>query len=96
MTGISRRSFFIGSAVAGVSTLASARTFSLDAAPINLYGPASGVAKLNANENPYGPSPKALKAMVEASAHGAYYVRQSAQRLREMLSLIHISEPTRR
>ncbi len=89
MTGISRRSFFIGSAVAGVSTLASARTFSLDAASVNLFGPASGIAKLNANENPYGPSPKALKAIVEASAHGAYYVRRSAQRLREMIAERH-------
>ena len=93
MTGISRRSFFIGSAVAGASTLASVRTFSLDAAPVNLYGPASGVAKLNANENPYGPSPKALKAMVEASAHGAYYVRKSAQRLREMIAERHDLSP---
>lgn len=93
MTGISRRSFFIGSAVAGVSTLASVRTFSLDAAPVNLFGPASGIAKLNANENPYGPSPKALEAMVKASAHGAYYVRRSAQRLREMIAERHGLSP---
>lgn len=93
MTGISRRSFFIGSAAAGVSTLASARTFSLDAAPVNLFGPASGIAKLNANENPYGPSPKALKAMVKASAHGAYYVRRSAQILREMIAERHGLSP---
>lgn len=93
MTGISRRSFFIGSAVAGVSTLASVRTFSLDAAPVNLFGPASGIAKLNANENPYGPSPKALEAMVKASTHGAYYVRRSAQRLREMIAERHGLSP---
>lgn len=93
MTGISRRSFFIGSAVAGVATLASVRTFSLDAAPVNLFGPASGIAKLNANENPYGPSPKALEAMVKASAHGAYYVRRSAQRLREMIAERHGLSP---
>jgi histidinol-phosphate aminotransferase len=93
MTGISRRSFFIGSAVAAVSTLASARTFSIDAAPGDLFGPASGIAKLNANENPYGPSPKALKAMVKASAHGAYYVRRSAQRLREMIAERHGLSP---
>ena len=90
MTGISRRSFFIGSAVAGVSTLTSAgRVFSLDAALESLYGPAPGIAKLNANENPYGPSPAALKAMMKASAHGAYYVRESAQRLREMIAERH-------
>ena len=93
MTRISRRSFFIGAAVTGVSTLASARTFSLDTLPINLFGPASGVAKLNANENPYGPSPKAVKAMVESSAYGAYYVRKSAQRLREMIAERHDLSP---
>ena len=72
MTGISRRSFFIGSAVAGVSTLTSAgRVLSLDAALESLYGPAPGIAKLNANENPYGPSPAAPKAMMKASADGA-------------------------
>ena len=88
MTGISRRSFFIGSAVAGTY-----RRAHFHAASVNLFGPASGIAKLNANENPYGPSPKALKAMVEASAHGAYYVRRSAQRLREMIAERHGLSP---
>jgi histidinol-phosphate aminotransferase len=36
------------------------------------YGPASGIAKLNANENPYGPSKPALEAMMKSATQGAY------------------------
>jgi len=36
-------------------------------------GPPPGVITLRANENPYGPSPKALKAAAEALQKGAYY-----------------------
>lgn len=51
-----------------------------------LYGPAPGVAKLNSNENPYGPSEKALAAMRAATAHGAYYVDGSVARLITMIA----------
>jgi histidinol-phosphate aminotransferase len=54
-----------------------------------MYGPPPGVAKLNANENPYGPSPAAIKAMAEASQAGAYYVRESSQKLRDMIAEHH-------
>ncbi|HSG89326.1 MAG TPA: aminotransferase class I/II-fold pyridoxal phosphate-dependent enzyme [Pseudomonadales bacterium] len=37
------------------------------------FGPPPGVVRLSANENPYGPSPKALKAIAEAASKGAYY-----------------------
>ena len=52
------------------------------------YGPAPGVAKLNANENPYGPSPGALAAMVDACSMGAYYAGGSpvTARLKSMIS----------
>ena len=36
-------------------------------------GPPPGVITLRYNENPYGPSPGALKAAAEAAALGAYY-----------------------
>jgi len=36
-------------------------------------GPPPGVITLRYNENPYGPSPSALKAAAEAAALGAYY-----------------------
>ena len=37
------------------------------------FGPAPGIISLRANENPYGPSPKALKAAAQALHKGAYY-----------------------
>ena len=50
------------------------------------YGPAPGIAKLNANENPYGPSPTALKAMSEAIQKGAYYANESVAKLKSMIA----------
>ena len=88
----SRRSLFVKTAAVGVSTLGLSRTAMSEPqadSPMGLYAPALGVAKLNANENPYGPSPAAVRAMAEASAHGAYYVRRSAQKLREMIAEKH-------
>jgi histidinol-phosphate aminotransferase len=54
-----------------------------------LYGPPPGVAKLNANENPYGPSPLAIKAMTKAISKGAYYVNETAQLLKQMIAQRH-------
>ena len=77
---LSRRHFLGGAAA----------TASLVAAPTALarvwYGPAEGVAKLNANENPYGPSPKAVRAMMDAVRQGAYYVGPSVETLVSMLA----------
>ena len=53
-----------------------------------IYGP-PGVAKLNANENPYGPSPLAIKAMTKAITKGAYYVNETAQLLKQMIAERH-------
>lgn len=86
---VNRRGFLLGAAgavaaatAAGTGLVAPARA----ARPQPLYGPAPGVAKLNANENPYGPSRAALIAIQEASANGAYYVRDSAMKLRAMIA----------
>lgn len=53
------------------------------------YGPPPGIAKLNANENPFGPSEGALAAMGEAARNGAYYVGNSVQILKEMIAERH-------
>jgi len=53
------------------------------------YGPLPGVAKLNANENPFGPSDLAIEAMMEASKKGAYYVGDSVRRLKAMIAERH-------
>ncbi len=55
-----------------------------------LYGPKPGIAKLNANENPYGPSPAALEAIAKASAQGgAYYAYPAAMTLMDMIAERH-------
>lgn len=45
--------------------------------PPNLFGPKPGVALLSRNENPYGPSPKVMPAVAEATGQGAYYADTS-------------------
>ena len=88
----SRRLLLVKTAAVGLSTLGLSRPALSEPqanSPLGLYAPNLGVAKLNANENPYGPSPAAVRAMAEASAHGAYYVRRSAQKLREMIAEKH-------
>lgn len=66
-TRISRRAV-LGGLVGGAVGLALAPS----AFPVQL-GPAPGVIRLRANENPYGPGPKALEAAAKAAAKGAYY-----------------------
>ena len=76
---LSRR-HFLGATAATTAAITTPGAFAA------LYGPAPGIAKLNANENPYGPSPAALKAMTTASAQGAFYVDASVRRLMDMIN----------
>lgn len=93
MDNISRRMFLRGSlatasavAVGGLLTLPNTASAGVYSPPSVAYGPASGIAKLNANENPYGPSPAAIKAIVEASTKGAYYAAEPYQTLVDMIA----------
>ena len=92
MTHISRRSFLGSSAAAGLlatgSTVGVAAKAASSKAPSGpAYGPAPHVAKLNANENPYGPSPAAMQAAFEAVREGgAYYVWDTVKRLKAMIA----------
>ncbi|TNF85962.1 MAG: aminotransferase class I/II-fold pyridoxal phosphate-dependent enzyme [Gammaproteobacteria bacterium] len=93
MIDISRRSF-LGGTAAAAGLLATGPSVSVAAgnAPANgpEYGPAPHIAKLNANENPYGPSPAAMQAAFEAVRQGgAYYVRDTVQRLKAMIAERH-------
>ncbi len=95
---VNRRSFLSTSSIAGVgatalvtgcaTTTTSPSIASVAAASLR-YGPAPGIAKLNANENPFGPSEKALTAIMEASKKGAYYVGESVPRLKAMIAERH-------
>ena len=78
---LQRRTFIGG--IAGAMALAAAPVAALRRPA---YGPAEGMIKLNANENPYGPSPKALEAIAEAATRGAYYPGPTVRRLQEMVA----------
>lgn len=55
------------------SIMGSAATLALTPNALAQFGPDSGVITLRANENPYGPSPRALQAASKALHKGAYY-----------------------
>lgn len=84
--GLSRRSL-IGAASAGTA-------LALGGAPVlaepkprrSLFGPAPGIAWLTYNENPYGPSPRAIQAMAAAASKGCYYTDDASDRLRAMVA----------
>lgn len=89
----SRRIFLGGSlaataaGTAGIITPASLAASPMMGMPKVMYGPKTGMAKLNANENPYGPSPAALKAIAEASSSGgAYYAYNAGMYLTDMIA----------
>ena len=89
---LSRRLFLQGATAAfSAAAMGGAASTSAKelARPTPSYGPPPGIAKLNANENPYGPSPAALKAMMQASQKGAYYVYDSVMRLKTMIAERH-------
>ena len=94
MTYNPARRLFLGGSLAttaagatGIITPAALAAGTSVAAPHVMYGPQAGIAKLNANENPYGPSPAALKAIAEASSTGgAYYAYQAGMYLTDMIA----------
>lgn len=96
MTHNRSRRLFLGGSVAATAIGASGLVTSsgLQAASAAeakvLYGPKPGIAKLNANENPFGPSPAALKAISTAAAEGgAYYAYPAAMTLLDMIAERH-------
>ena len=82
---ISRRSLLEG-ASAGTAIALGAATLRAAPAKPPLFGPAPGIAWLTFNENPYGPSPRAIQAMAEAASKGCYYGDDANDRLRAMVA----------
>ena len=82
---VSRR-MIMGSALLGAAGLAASGCVQGEAnapqaasshLPANLFGPPPGAAQLSRNENPYGPSPRVLAAVADATRAGAYYADTS-------------------
>lgn len=89
-TSLSRRNFISGIA-AGTSLAAGAAVLPL---PVRAaFGPAPGVVRLSANENPYGPSPRALEAIAEAAGKGAYYAGAPYRELTARIAAANGLEP---
>ncbi len=84
---ISRRSL-LGAASAGTAmALGSAPTLAaVKPTEKPLFGPDAGAAWLTFNENPYGPSPRALAAMAEYASKGCYYADYANDRLPAMIA----------
>ncbi len=93
---ISRRAF-MGSLAAGAAVLPLSSypwAYRSKAAPISEkkidWGYPEGAVRLNANENPYGPSPIAIKAMEKGLAEGHRYTR-ATQLIKELASYHGVS-----
>lgn len=79
---LSRRSF---SKLMGVSAAYAA----LRPAAVNASWPVANIVRLSSNENPYGPSPAALKAMTEGFSLAWRYPDEYADMLAEELARLH-------
>jgi len=79
---LSRRSLISGMAGGAVALALSPSAFSQ-------FGPAHGVIRLTSNENPYGPSPGALKAAAEATSRSAYYPGKISADLKRAIAERH-------
>ena len=94
-SNINRRRFFRTNAAMGLSASAAVVTPTMAAlatgqpSPKLYYGPTPGIAKLDSNENPFGPSQSALEAMQTATHQGAYYSEDSIPWLKAMIAERH-------
>ena len=94
-SNINRRRFFKTNAAMGLSASAAVVTPTMAAlatgqpSPKLYYGPTPGIAKLDSNENPFGPSQSALEAMQTATHQGAYYSEDSIPWLKAMIAERH-------
>ncbi len=87
-----RRNFLAGASLAtGLSAVPLTSTAARGAttAPEPDFGPMNGQALLSRNENPYGPSPSAIKAISENAKMGCYYTDRGLMRLHEMIAERH-------
>ena len=86
-TNNDRRRFLRGAMTAtGVAATSMPRFTLAKSKSSEISIPPTGIAKLNANENPIGPSPKAKKAIAEAANYSAYYVGENVKRLKSMIA----------
>lgn len=90
---LSRRNMFGIAGTGAALALAGGRPARAFAASPNavpgVFAPPAGTAFLARNENPYGPSPAAQRAIAEAAAEGCYYANGGEKRLAAMIAERH-------
>lgn len=87
---LSRRNLFAaGGAGAAALALPQAARAATTTAPAIPFAPKPGTALLARNENPYGPSPAALRAIADHAASGCYYAQGGEARLIAMIAERH-------
>jgi histidinol-phosphate aminotransferase len=84
MPALTRRKLLGGS----VATAVSLGFLPLTAQELQ-FNPQPGIVRLSSNENPYGPSPRALLAADTAAQHGAYYPGRLQNDLQAMIAERH-------
>ncbi len=90
-TLLSRRTLF-GAGGATMLALASSPPRALATAPPSIadpFSPPAGTAFLARNENPFGPSPRALAAIADMASRGCYYANGGETRLAAMIAERH-------
>ena len=85
---VSRRSLVLGSSALAASALVAERSGAQPAAPVASTRPAAagGLARLIANENPYGPAESARRAVAEALPTAWQYPMTQQQALKKMIA----------
>ena len=87
---LNRRDWLRSSVLSGLSLAAAPAAFCEPEPemPKGYVPPKGGVlkARLSANENPYGPSPKALKTITEAAPDGYLYAMEYARKFRKLVA----------
>lgn len=87
---INRRDWLRASVLSGLSLAAAPAAFCEPEPemPVGYKPPKGGTlkARLSANENPYGPSPKALKTITEAAPDGYLYAMEYARKFRKLVA----------
>ncbi|MEM6584127.1 MAG: histidinol-phosphate transaminase [Pseudomonadota bacterium] len=85
-----RRNFLAGASLgAGLSAVPIASSAAAAEMAQPDFGPTNGTALLSRNENPYGPSPSAIKAITENAKMGCYYTDRGLEKLHYMIAERH-------